>query len=610
MPNAEYKQDLDGGFIGFESRTNATLLKPQYLQYSQNVRLERGHVQVRKGAKNFTPPDFIGKPIYSSCKYVDGIGIEYIAIATTDSVLILNPNTGGSISQYYYPAGRTIEATDVVDMFQGIDTLFILRGEPSAYIGCTYLLTAASTTVNVTDFNHGLSTGAEVIISDPQLPAGSRGSFLITKVSNDVFTYVATAAVTEQEKGTFTGTYQSGKPPLVLRNGVVSVSKQGISSGTDSNFPPCSVGMFYGNRLIIKRDRDKIAASDYLDHEHWDLTFGQFTINQGAYDRIVGFTPWADNEFLIFERNSIYRARVENENYLPQSAPDAASYISTVTNAFGAVGPKAIVNAGRFVFFLTDGGIYQLEPQLDLKLINALEPLSAPIHNVIEQIRRDKSANACGIYHNNRLFMAVPRTSAGNDTVLIFNTLNKAWESIDIYPNDTVYGGGQFVIKNFIECTLDERKRLFCLSNMGLFLLEENEEGDEVGNGTGVLLPVNLDFYLSAVKSSSYPINMEMRTRKFTYNTTTEKKFSSLAVECEYVTPSSMSITSTVYNPDSHETADFFSGFGPQDYIRRAGINKRGFACDVTIRTQAGRPIVKSVSIDASMSGRLNKSEQ
>ena len=84
MPNAEYKQDVDGGFVGFESRTNSSMLKPQYLQYSQNTRLERGHASVRKGNANVTSADLLGLSPLMSCVYVTKSGVEKIAVVTSN----------------------------------------------------------------------------------------------------------------------------------------------------------------------------------------------------------------------------------------------------------------------------------------------------------------------------------------------------------------------------------------------------------------------------------------------------------------------------------------------------------------------------------------------
>lgn len=623
MPNAEYKQDVDGGFVGFESRTNASLLKPQYLQYSQNTRLERGHATVRKGNKNVTPSDLLEETPLMSCVYVTKAGVEKIAVVTQTKLFIFDPNTGGTTTFYVLP--KPVSPSDKGMIFQALDHLFILRGEPAEPRTGNITIANGSTTVTVAFNNHGLTAGTEIIVSGVAGHTYVQGAFTVATATTNSFTYVLPTAATNNH--TATCVFQAGKPPIKWDgSGNPTLVVQGDIDGVDANFPPSEVGLFYGNRVIIKRDRDKIAASDYLDYNFWDLTFGQFTINQGAYDRIIGFTPWADNEFLIFQRNSIYRAKVVNSQYVTGEGPDAQSFIQTVTTAFGCVGPKAIVNAGRFVFFLSDGGVYMLEPQLDLRLINTLEPLSSPINNLIGNIKRSISDKSVGIYHNNRLYLAVPLSDAGNDTVLIFNTLNKAWESVDTFPPAVPADGdlppvNAFTISNLLECILDDRKRLFCVSNQGIYLMEESETGDEIDavgitvlpallGATGLPAPDDYGFYLDTQAKRFYPVKGQITSRKFTYANTNEKRFSSTALELEFNGNCAVTTSVKVYNPDANEVVDNFTDSGNKEVIRRVAIGKRGFAADITVNTLNGQPVLKSMSIDATASGRLTKSEK
>ena len=183
----------------------------------------------------------------------------------------------------------------------------------------------------------------------------------------------------------------------------LEVVKQGITIGLSANMPPTDTAMYYGNRIIVKVNRNDIAVSDFLDFETYDLTFGQFTINQGANDYIVGMCPWSQDEFLIFQRNSIYVGRVVNTNYeIGEGAADT-SYLQTVTTSFGATSRRGIINTGRLVFFFSDAGIFALEPQLDLKLINTVEPISSPIDDIITNIREDLANKIVGVYFDNRI---------------------------------------------------------------------------------------------------------------------------------------------------------------------------------------------------------------
>ena len=618
MPNAEYKQEVDGGFVGFESRTNASMLKPQYLQYSENTRLERGHAITRKGNKNVTPPDLQNlAPIYS-CVYVTQGGVEKIAVVTTTKLYIFDPNENGTTAFYQLP--RQASSSDKGMVFQALDHLFILRGEPAAPRTGTITLTNGGGTATVSFNLHGLSVGDEIIVSSVTGHTYAQGSFVIVTASANQFTYTLPSPATNNHSGDVV--FQKGKCPMKWSgSGAVQLVTQGDIEGVDANFPPSEVGMFHNNRVIVKRDRDKIAASDYLDYNMWDLTFGQFTINQGAYDRIVGFTPWADNEFLIFQRNSIYRAKVVNSQYAVGEGPDTQSFIQTITTSFGCVGHKAIVNAGRYVFFLSDNGVYMLEPQLDLRLINTLEPVSSPINNFFERIREDLSDKSVGIYFNNRLYLAVPFSAAGNDTLLIFNTLNKSWESIDTFPlavpSESI---PKFTISNLLECVVNDKKRLFCISSIGVYLMEDSVNGDEINTTGGASLPIVLGqtglpapndygFYLNTINSRTFPVRGKFTTRKFTYARSDEKRFSSTSLEVAYDGPIAVKTTVTLYSPDSVGVVDQFSGSGVEDVVRRVAIGKRAFAADVTVETVTGQPIFRSMSIDATASGRLTKSE-
>jgi hypothetical protein len=205
--------------------------------------------------------------------------------------------------------------------------------------------------------------------------------------------------------------------------------------------------------------------------------------------------------------------------------------------------------------------------------------------------------------------------------VIIFNTLNKAWESADTFPEAVPSEGiPKFTISNLLECVLDDRKRLFCVSTQGIYLMEENEAGDEVdANGitvlpaqlsaTGLAAPNDFGFYLDTAARRFYPVVGSIRSRKFTYGSSNEKRFSSAAVELAFDGNCSVETKVTVYSPDSDETIDTFNISGKNEAIRRVAIGKRGFAADVTIKTLDGQPIIKSMSVDATAGGRLIKSE-
>jgi hypothetical protein len=649
MPNAEYKSDRDGGFVGVESRTNPVLLKEQFLQYAQNIRLERGIAQARKGNKRMNNDDVDGRTVRYSAKFVTSSGEEKIALICHDSLGLYDPATD-DYSTFYSFGGRTISATDSVAAVQAVNKLYIFRGLPShepRYAKFVYT-GHPSLTVTVTEYsdagrtipiNHGYTTGDEVIISDCT-EAVFKGSYVITVTSSTSFTYQLSA--THASK-TLDCLVTKAKAPLLFDGSSVTVVPQGVISGTAANMPPSDTAIYQGNRIILKQGRDKLAVSDYLDFNTFDLTFGQFTINLGAYDELIGFTPWLDNEFIIFQRNSIYKGRVVNSAYVTGDAPESQSYITSISNSFGCVGKRAIVNTGRFVFFLSDGGIYMLEPQLDLKTINTLEPLSAPINDLLLQYNREYLNTAHGVFFDNRLFMALP---VGNDQdgnphqrpnkVFIFNILNKAWESIDTYPVrvNTEKDSRNFYADSFEIVNYGSRKRLFIVNNGGgraayyqdgvwvqppsggVYLCEETEEGDQT-DLTGIsVLPAQLKeddpatplreygFWLKPTGARVYTTDSRITTRRFTLGVLFEKRFSSVSTDLTLPTGGSVKTTVEVLNPDKTMEADFYSTTPEPDATRRVSIAQRGYACQVQYQFLSGRPAIRGVTIDATLTGR------
>jgi hypothetical protein len=137
----------------------------------------------------------------------------------------------------------------------------------------------------------------------------------------------------------------------------------------------------------------------------------------------------------------------------------------------------------------------------------------------------------------------------------------------------------------------------------------EEADGDQFTLSEGPVLPVALPFNLGLTVLSEFAIPSKIVSRKFTFGTTNSKRFSTAAVEVELETTSKFDTIVNVQNPDSSEIYDTFEGYGPEDYLRRMSVGKRGLSADLTLQTVSGRPIFKSISIDATNVGRYEKSE-
>ena len=597
----QYMVEAENGFIGMQSRLNPLQLEPGYVQYSQNMRMDLGVAITRKGQKRLTTVDITGLPIYGSGVYSTAAGVEYIVMAMASAIYVYNTATLTVGSAINYPTGRTIAATDKVDLVQANNVMYIFRGQGSDPVSVTSI-TRVSTTATVTITAHGFSNGNEVIISGAT-QTDYNGSFVISNVTANTFDY--TVGGTPATPATGTIVCKKGKAPLVW-DGVstVSVVPQGVTTGAAANMPCSDFGLYFKNRLIVKTARDRIAASDYLDYNTWDVDFAQFVINLGANDSIVGFQPWQEDKFIIFERNSIYYAYIDPNGYTSGAAPGGTSFIQSLTSEFGCSARRTVVNAGEYIFFLSDNGVYLLNPSLDLKLLGNTTPLSDPISDIIARINATAVAGAVGRTFNNRYYLAVPIDGATrNNVVLVYSLLNKAWESIDTFPT------GMYV-DNFVVSLYGEKKRLYAINQeFGIFLSEELNF-DELQSTTGTpTIPFQLPSQITNA-FIQYQVAGQILTRRYFFNTFTAKRFASGEVDILSNSNDSMTITAVAVNPDNSSEVFAFSASANEDFTKRFPIAKRGFGLDLKFDTVFGRPTIRGLRVNATVPGRDLVSEQ
>lgn len=440
MPN-EFLKDGDISFVGLNSRDNPASLSAGIVSRSQNFRMDRGVATARKGLQRKTIGSLVGQTIYGTGTYILSSGQEVIVIVVADGLYSYNPQTEILSSKVYFPSrvtGKTLSST-------------------------------TSLTVTVTSVAHGLLAGASVYVECSSV--GYTGLFVISSVTTNTFTYtmpsVASAGAVSGVACSYSAAQLVTTPdgcdvcnafdkifisrgfdnrPLVWDLNVTITALP--TSGAGHPFPNCSGLMFYANRLIAigkyhsetntLRNYDTVSVSNFLDYEMWDA-LDAFTINNGGNDQIVSISPWTLNEFLVFMRNSIFYIGVGTSRYATGDALSADSYVKTLATDIGCSARKSVVQAGGGVFFLSDSGVYFLQPQPasaeSMKLLTMADPISSPIDNVIQRINKNYAYRAVATYWNNRYYLAVPLDdSTVNNTVLVYNFILKQWESVDAYP--------------------------------------------------------------------------------------------------------------------------------------------------------------------------------
>ena len=639
MPNNPYQTDGDLGFVGISSRENPVNVQPGFVQYAQNMRMDRGEARVRAGCLDMTTPELVsgGKKFLTSCVYTKTTGEQYIVLVSETGLYTYNTTTKLYSSAINYPAQtiggttyiRGISESDPVDAFQAENKIYILRGYSRNTVftitgSPAVSRTGTTVTLNFGGTNHGYAIGDEIIIYVPTHPELSGSYFVQTVPSSNSVTYTTTDSGIKSHT---TFTCVEAKAPLVFDgDSTVTVVPQAVvaagiipdqypflANTTTACMPPADFGMYFQGRIVLCVSRDEIAASNYYESNVFDVSLDQFKINLGDNDYIMGFIPFQEDKFLIFKRNSIYYA------YIPPPAItttaidrgiDASSFVQTLTNQFGCVARRSITVAGQQVFFLSDRGVYMLNNTLDLKMVGDQKPLSDLISDIIENINTPYAQNACGLFFNNRYYLSIPLVDSVvpttvNNATLVYSLLNQAWESVDKYPESTTFGS--YAPRVLLQAVYNTKNQMFAISLRKLHLSEQGEI-DVINNGSGT--PVLGVAVLGNATSAKFvtgvietPIQGLLTSRRYNFKTFDQKRFSGLQTDMVLDGSTDVDISAIAINPDSTVNLINFVSTSAIDKNIRTKIARRGYAVDIKFTVNSGRPTIRGFTLDATVSG-------
>jgi hypothetical protein len=380
-----------------------------------------------------------------------------------------------------------------------------------------------------------------------------------------------------------------------------------VTSGSAGHqFPNPNVLAYYGNRLIAQarhhndtvdaRHRDSVSVSNYLDYQNWDV-LDVFTFNNGGNDQVVAIAPWTLNEFIVFMRHSIFYVNIGIGRYTTGDPLSNDSSIKTLVTDMGCIANRSVVQVGGGIMFLSDNGVYFMNPTAvgsneSMRLLTADSPLSAPVDDVIQRINRNYAHRSVGCYWNNRYYLAVPLdTSTKNNAVLIYNFILKAWESVDTYPDG-------IDVFNFAVAKYNNQRRLFIIdTDQGIFLTEELNH-DEYGNATGTpTIPAYLPFLLGENEYESNLIESSVTTRRYTFGTFADKRFSGTEIDFQFQAGSAIETEALIANEDSSVLIDSYGSGSDNDETRRVPIRKFGTGIQLKFTTKSIRPLIRSAFV-------------
>jgi len=359
--------------------------------------------------------------------------------------------------------------------------------------------------------------------------------------------------------------------------------------------PSADFGTFFANRLIVPQASDSaytVIMSDLLDTDNFYPAESQFRINRGTADRLIGFTPYMENQLLVFFRNSIHM--------INNCAVTSAAAVFEITRQRGCVARKSVAASGPQYYFLSDDGVYTLQQGLDpaknlgvaiSKVSGEALPLSQPIQNQFKDINYAAADKAVGIVYDNKYYLAAPTgDSDENNKVFIYDILNNGWISVDSFPPG-------FRIDDFVTSlhgSNPTRRRLFAVSDKGWHLMEE-QETDVTGT-------------IGDPATSSTAISASLKSRGFTFGNVSVKKIRNGQIGVETEVGDTFTVKVNTIDPDSTVTALTHSTTTAGDALLRFGSGgQRGHSVNLELSVTSGRPKFRHLSIEAferGLSGR------
>jgi hypothetical protein len=362
-------------------------------------------------------------------------------------------------------------------------------------------------------------------------------------------------------------------------------------------------GTFSAPVYTSRKISDEIAVSDLLDTTTFDQIENQFRITGGTADYVVAMHGFYDDALVVLNRNSIHLV-AQTQGSLSDTV------VKELTGEVGCLARKTVVMQANNMLFLADEGIYGLTFLNDYNLRGTEEPLSKNIQPYIDRINKNLAGESVAVYFNNRYYIAVPLDSVaggndarGNNAVLIYNFLNKGWESLD------TYGDSRFLIKNFITASAGVRNNLYAVSsNGGLHQIDAADSSVDrlsvTNEDTGVVTPT---------------INSYVTSRGYDFKTLERKRFTDAQVQMQNLAGETgeYDIAFATEDPDSAEsigtTTRFLGGqiLSPNSpgeaetaSIRCRLGGQRGYTGTITLTRTIGSPKIHSIQVAGSITNR------
>ncbi len=375
------------------------------------------------------------------------------------------------------------------------------------------------------------------------------------------------------------------------------------------------------NSFTFRDILDEIIISDILDSDTYDQIYSQFRFNAGTADFNVGLHSFSDDKLVVFNRNSIHLV----------SGAGQSAKVQLITNEVGCVARQSIIQVGNNILFLSDNGVYGANFQ-DLYNLRGNEvPLSSTINPVIQLINKDRWDKSVGVYFDNRYYLAVPlnkevvtaqvgtaqigqpgdsnfvaassdfapaftsiEVAQVNNAILIFNLINKQWESVDTTsaPN--------WDISNLIVAGKKSDRAVYAINSLGgLHRLDARVDASDILTTS---IPVS-----GAEAEDPYTIPSSMTTRQYTLGNLDRKRWNNfdLHVQSSPDSASNFDINAELENIDASISLGSLNSLNSKENllpnedvsIRGRMGNRRAYGVQFKFDNIVGRPSVRAIKV-------------
>ena len=567
--------------------------------------------------------------IYGSCSFSDpnATASQYIIFATNGKAVAINLETNVS-TDIAYPTGFNI--SEEASMLQAFNKVFIFRnGKEALEWNGSFSGTPAFTKVQSGTYSQPalLTTPASGFSISNNIATVDLGSTAHNLLEGDIIEVLASSNSTLTEGDTFvvsTVVDANEFKFFVTANNLSAASNitprfsRSASVGMGfTHMPAPPFAVYHQRRLFMPFNftvdagtatqgtftsrgiLDEVIGSRILDTDTYDQFASQFRFNAGTADFVVGMHSFTDDSLIVFNRNSIHL--IQNTTSL------ASSTNKLLTDEIGCVARQSIEQIGNRILFLSDNGVYGTEFLDEYNLRGTQTPLSEPINTTIQRINKDFQSKAVSTYFDNRYYLAVPLdTSSKNNAIIIYNFLNKQWESIDSVKEPN------FNISNMFVVGEGTSRGIYIINDLGgIFKLDaRNDDKDTIITQIGGA-------------QENKDIEGSITTRQYTVNSLERKRWRDfdIHVQSSDVNQSDFDISVETENPDFVDVLGKLSDFnlpkedselstdgkldiGEDVSIRGRIGNRRGYGIQFTLNNTVGRPIIRSIETEGSTTMR------